>query len=89
MTVQLARIAVDFTQDAKRSRTQAHDWAGRDDLLHSYLEDPTLKYIIGSAEAERKWPPAWRLALIMGSSAGLWTLILVSLSIAGVLRLLP
>lgn len=86
MTAQLARIAEDLASDAMQSRTPAADWLGwEENLPHAHRVDraPDL------ATAEAKWPPAWRLVLIAGTSAGLWTLILVSLSIAGVLRLLP
>jgi hypothetical protein len=90
MTVRLARIAVDFTQDAKRSGTQAHDWLGREGHLpHSHPKDLAPERTTDLAKAERTWSPAWRLVLVVGTSAGMWTLILVSLSIAGVLRLLP
>jgi hypothetical protein len=90
MTVQLARIAVDFTQDAKRSGTQAHDWLGREGHLpHPHPKDLVPEYTTDLAKAERRWPPAWHLVLIVGTSAGTWMLILFPLSIAGVLRLLP
>ena len=86
MTAQLARIADDLTPDAMQSRMRAPGWLGWEgDLRHPYPMDLPPE----PAAAERKWPLAWRLALIVGTSAGLWTLILVSLSIVGVLRLLP
>ena len=86
MTAQLARIAADVAPDAMQGRTQTPDWPGSEgDLPHRYSMDLASD----PAAAERKWPLAWRLALIVGTSAGLWTLILISLSIVGVLRLLP
>ena len=86
MTAQLARIADDLAPDAMKSRTQVRDWlVWEGDLRHPYPMDLAPE----PAAPERKWPLAWRLALMVGTSAGLWTLILVSLSIAGVLRLLP
>jgi hypothetical protein len=79
MTVQLARIAARFDGLHGHER----------DVPHSHPKVFVPEGTADLAEAERLWPPAWRLVLIVGTSAGLWLLILVSLSIAGVVRLLP
>jgi hypothetical protein len=90
MTAQIAHIAPDFVQNALMSRVRFDAWLGDErDASHAHPRDFASWHVAHVAETERTWPPAWRLFLIVGTSAGLWTLILVSLSIAGALRILP
>jgi hypothetical protein len=83
MTAQLARIVVDFTEE--RTQSSVRDW----DLSGSQANDLASARTSDPAGMRRTWPLAWRALLVVGTSAGLWLLVLVPLSVAGVLQLLP
>jgi hypothetical protein len=85
MTAQLARIAVAFPDARTQTTGRSREW-GR---LRSQATDLASAHTSGLADTEWKWPLAWRALLVAGTSAGLWMLILVPLSIAGILQLLP
>lgn len=73
-----------------QSQLRCHDWpADKDYVPHLAVKGSPSATAIDLADREQKWPPGWRVLLAVSVSAGLWTLILLSLFVAGVLRFLP
>ncbi|MCI0429174.1 MAG: hypothetical protein L0210_01335 [Rhodospirillales bacterium] len=84
MTVQFGNFAADLTQGAMQSRMQLQETLGdKRSITHLHPKDFASKCSVGPTEAERKWPPAWRLFLVAATRADLWSLILLALLFMG------